>query len=106
MIQKFDENIQHLLAQVLRFVPVETPIFLVGGAIRDVLLQRTVKDIDIVIDGEIKPIFSRLRRSLDAQAFMLDDERQTWENHSSSLQEDTVITIDLVQDEPRFGLDN
>ena len=102
MIQKFDENIQHLLAQVLRFVPVETPIFLVGGAIRDVLLQRTVKDIDIVIDGEIKPIFSRLRRSLGAQAFMLDDERQTGRiiHH---LSEDTIITIDLVKMN-QFGL--
>jgi poly(A) polymerase len=96
MIRKFDEKIQHLLAHVLSCVPDETQVFLVGGAIRDVLLQRTVKDIDIVIEGEIKPIFSRLKRSLNAQAFMLDDERQTGRilNHISG---DTTITIDLVK---------
>jgi len=102
MIQKFDENIQHLLAQVLHFVPAETPVFLVGGAIRDVLLQRTVKDIDIIIDGEIKPIFSRLRRSFGAQAFMLDDERQTG-RIIYQFSKDSMITIDLVKMN-QFGL--
>lgn len=102
MIQKFDENIQHLLAQVLHFVPSETPVFLVGGAIRDVLLQRTVKDIDIIIDGEIKPIFSRLRRSFGAQAFMLDDERQTG-RIIYQYSKGSVITIDLVKMN-QFGL--
>lgn len=102
MIRKFDEKTQHLLAQVLSCVPDKIPFFLVGGAIRDVLLQKTVKDIDIVIDGEIKPIFSRLKRSLNAQAFMLDDERQTGRiiYHFSK---DTTISIDLVKMN-RFGL--
>ena len=104
MIQKFDENIQHLLAQVLHFVPAKTPVFLVGGAIRDVLLQRTVKDIDIIIDGEIKPIFSRLRRSFGAQAFMLDDDRQTG-RIIYQFSEDSMITIDLVKMN-QFGLMN
>lgn len=96
MIRKFDEKIQHLFAQVLSSVPDETPLFLVGGAIRDVLLQRSIKDIDFVIEGEIKPIFYRLKRSLNAQAFMLDDERQTG-RIIYRFPGDTTITIDLVK---------
>jgi poly(A) polymerase len=47
---KAEEAIQ-LLADVIKNTPYENKIFLVGGYVRDLLLGRSSKDVDLVVDG-------------------------------------------------------
>ena len=42
----------HELAELLRARDIETPLFLVGGAVRDAYLRRPITDIDIAVDGD------------------------------------------------------
>ena len=52
--------------------------YIVGGAVRDAVLKKQVKDLDLVVKGG--PDFSvrvrKLARKLNASVFMLDEERQ------------------------------
>ena len=52
-------------------------IFLVGGAIRDILIARPIKDIDFVVSRNPREIARKLADELDAAYFVLDEERNT-----------------------------
>lgn len=57
------------------FAKIGTPIFLVGGAVRDALLGKTSHDLDFVVpDGAIKLSF-KVGDALGAPAYVLDKER-------------------------------
>jgi len=45
-----------------------TPTYLVGGAIRDTLLGRTTKDIDLVVEGDIVRLGAKLGHEVDSHA--------------------------------------
>lgn len=77
MIQQFDSKTRSLIKQIKDWSGGQAHIYLVGGAIRDAISRRSIKDLDFVVPGETKSIVSRLRKRFDAQAFVLDDERQT-----------------------------
>ena len=77
MIPLFDPEIQDLLEIVLKATPAGKNIYLVGGAVRDLLLDQQIKDLDFVCEGETYRLSQAVKRALHAQAFILDDERQT-----------------------------
>lgn len=52
-------------------------IYLVGGAVRDFLLQRTIHDLDMVVDGDARPLARRVANRLKGDFYMLDPARQT-----------------------------
>ena len=52
-------------------------IFLVGGVVRDLLLQRPIHDIDLVMEGNVRSLAKKVANSLDGDFFMLDSERET-----------------------------
>jgi poly(A) polymerase len=54
------------------------PAWLVGGAVRDRLLGRSTRDLDLVIDGEPRQAARALARAARATAFALSEEYGGW----------------------------
>ncbi len=52
--------------------------WLVGGAVRDRLLERATADLDLVVDGDVGAAAKRLARALRGPAFELSDEFGAW----------------------------
>ncbi|MHC1770730.1 MAG: hypothetical protein AB9907_03170 [Flexilinea sp.] len=58
-----------------KVVPPSVQIYLVGGAVRDILLNNKIKDYDFVVEGLVRPIGKKLAKELNGQYYILDDER-------------------------------
>jgi putative nucleotidyltransferase with HDIG domain len=52
-------------------------VYLVGGAVRDALLNRPIHDIDFVLSGDVRPLARKMADALGGAFYMLDDERGT-----------------------------
>lgn len=63
------------LAEFLRMRQVDTPLYLVGGAVRDAYLRRPTTDIDIAVDGDAISLARRVADWLDGDIFVMDRER-------------------------------
>ncbi len=57
-------------------LPAELPVYLVGGSVRDLLLERELHDLDFVLPGDVLGIARQAANRLDAAYFPLDAERQ------------------------------
>ncbi|HSN94315.1 MAG TPA: hypothetical protein VLR89_04555, partial [Anaerolineaceae bacterium] len=55
----------------------EQPVYLVGGAVRDLLLGQNPKDLDFVIPAGSIPLAKAVKKALHGVWYALDDERQT-----------------------------
>jgi putative nucleotidyltransferase with HDIG domain len=55
----------------------ETPLWLVGGAVRDALLDRATADFDFAVDGNALALARRAANALRADYYTLDAERGT-----------------------------
>ncbi len=55
----------------------ENDLYIVGGAVRDILLGKPIHDVDLVSSGNVKPVARRLADYLRGGFYMLDDERNT-----------------------------
>lgn len=66
-----------ILNEVQALLPDDRPVYLVGGAVRDLLLGKTVHDLDFVLPGAVRPLARRLADRLGAAFYMLDEERDT-----------------------------
>lgn len=51
------------------------PVYAVGGAVRDALLNRPLKDLDLVVPGHAIKLARQLANRLDGKFFVLDAER-------------------------------
>ena len=65
----------HDLAQLLRAREIETPLYLVGGAVRDAYLRRKITDIDIAVDGDAISLARQVTDWLDGDIYIMDRER-------------------------------
>jgi poly(A) polymerase len=54
------------------------PAWLVGGAVRDRLLQRPTADLDLVLDSDVRGAARTLARAIRGPAFELSDEFGAW----------------------------
>ncbi|HZU86629.1 MAG TPA: hypothetical protein VFF78_04030 [Anaerolineaceae bacterium] len=52
-------------------------VYLVGGAVRDLLLQRELHDLDFVTGGEVRRLARKVAEALHGAFYMLDEERDT-----------------------------
>lgn len=64
-----------LVEQVRAAVPPDQPLYLVGGAVRDLLLNRTVHDLDFVVHGRAIPLARKVADALGGSFYPLDAER-------------------------------
>jgi len=70
-------NLRHpLLERIISLLPSGSPIYLVGGAVRDALLNRQSYDLDFVTPGDSMKIARKLADDLGAAYFPLDSERK------------------------------
>jgi putative nucleotidyltransferase with HDIG domain len=65
-----------ILRRIIALLPADEPIYLVGGAVRDALLQRDCYDLDFVMPGDALKIARQLADTLGAAYFPLDTERR------------------------------
>ena len=70
-------RVRHILQVVRREAPAGLPVYLVGGAVRDLLRGRPVHDLDFTVLGEIRPLARRVADALGGDFYMLDEERDT-----------------------------
>ncbi len=66
-----------LLEAIAAALPADQPFYLVGGAVRDRLLNRSTHDLDFVLPGDALAVGRRLARALGAAYYPLDEERGT-----------------------------
>jgi poly(A) polymerase len=55
-----------------------TPAWLVGGAVRDRLLERPTTDFDVVVQGNAEPVARSVGRAADGHAFELSEAFGAW----------------------------
>lgn len=72
-----DDRTRAIFEVILACLPAPMPVYLVGGAVRDMLLGLPVKDLDFVVPSDSLRLARAVRRNLGAAGFTLDDERQT-----------------------------
>ncbi|MCY3781101.1 MAG: hypothetical protein OXG78_12380 [Chloroflexi bacterium] len=63
------------LSALLRKRAVNTPLYLVGGTVRDAYLRRAITDVDIAVDGDAVYLARQVADWLDADVFVMDVER-------------------------------
>lgn len=63
------------LGELLGAQVIETPVYLVGGAVRDAYLRGAIKDIDIAVDGDAIGLARRVTDLLNADVYIMDRER-------------------------------
>ncbi|MHB8817834.1 MAG: CCA tRNA nucleotidyltransferase [Bellilinea sp.] len=65
------------ILEILRQQVSETKkIYLVGGAVRDLLMQRHGHDLDFVVTGDVLPVARKVADAIGAAFYVLDAERQ------------------------------
>jgi poly(A) polymerase len=52
-------------------------VFLVGGSVRDLLLQRRLHDFDLVLSGDVRAAARRVANAVGGAFYMLDEDRNT-----------------------------
>lgn len=73
----FDPAIQGLLEAARSSLPPDMPVYLVGGAVRDLLLGRPVHDLDLVVPAGGIQLGKRLARGVGGAFYALDRQRDT-----------------------------
>lgn len=72
-----DPFITSTLTAVQQALEPDQQVYLVGGAVRDLLLGRDLHDLDFTMGENPVPLTRKIARALDAGFFVLDDERHT-----------------------------
>ena len=71
-----NEELAQFLSQIRRLAA-PNKIWLVGGAVRDLLLGKKVKDLDFVMADGSARLAKKVRKHFEGVSYSLDDERQT-----------------------------
>ncbi len=71
----FISDYSALFGTIRKVVPPSMNIYLVGGAVRDILLKRRIRDFDFTVDGLVRPIGKHIANELGGAYYVLDDER-------------------------------
>ncbi|HNY20271.1 MAG TPA: hypothetical protein PKJ76_09550 [Flexilinea sp.] len=73
MAKQYDYS--EIFESIKKVVPSSVQIYLVGGAVRDIILGRKVRDFDFVIEGLVRPVGRNLANELNGKFYVLDDDR-------------------------------
>ena len=77
MILHFDESTLAILEHVRLCRKEGQKIYLVGGAVRDAILSRPIKDLDFVSNSGSMALARCVQRALKGESYTLDDERHS-----------------------------
>ena len=67
-----DKLNRQILAQIQAALPADIPVYLVGGAVRDLLLDRQTHDLDFLVPANAISTSRQVAKSLGAGFFPLD----------------------------------
>ena len=70
-------NFSPIFDRIRRWLPDDVPIYLVGGAVRNVLISHPIHDFDFVVDGDGLSVARRLANKIGGAYFPLNVERST-----------------------------
>jgi tRNA nucleotidyltransferase/poly(A) polymerase len=70
-------QVDDLLLRIKRNLPDDINLYLVGGAVRDILLSRKSHDLDFVVDGDVFTLARRIADHFHGAYFPLDEEHGT-----------------------------
>lgn len=70
-----DPRFEHILEVLRQEIPQNLPVYLVGGAVRDLLRGQPVHDLDLVLPGDVRPIARRVADALNGSYYLMDEER-------------------------------
>jgi putative nucleotidyltransferase with HDIG domain len=87
-----DLNFPSLVAELRNLLPAPEKTWLVGGAVRDALLNRRLRDLDFAVDGDALALARAAANALSAPFYPLDAERD-------------VGRVIVARDDERFTLD-
>lgn len=73
MAKQYDYS--EIFESIKKVVPSSMQIYLVGGAVRDIILGKKVRDFDFVIEGLVRPVGRNLANELNGKFYVLDDDR-------------------------------
>jgi poly(A) polymerase len=65
------------IQKIAKLLEGQPDIYLVGGSVRDLLLERPFHDMDLVLAGDVRPVARRIANALGGAFYMLDEERNT-----------------------------
>lgn len=84
-----------IVSAIQAIVPPDQDVYLVGGAVRDAVLQRELHDIDLATSSDGRPLAKRIANHFDGAYYSLDAERGVgralinWEGQQ--------LTVDVAQ---------
>ncbi len=76
MLPDFRSQYRALFDAIRKIVPASMKIYLVGGAVRDIILNRKIRDFDFTVEGLVRPIGKHIADELNGAYYVLDDERE------------------------------
>ena len=76
VLPDFESEYSDLFGTIRKVVPPSMKIYLVGGAVRDILLGRPIRDFDFTAEGLVRPIGKSIAKTLNGAYYVLDDERE------------------------------
>ena len=78
MINEPSDTMLDRIRGILRSLVVKgPPVYLIGGAVRDLLLKRPAHDLDFAMPGDVRRVSRATANALDGAFYMLDEERST-----------------------------
>jgi poly(A) polymerase len=87
-----------LVETIRPFLPGDQKVYLVGGSVRDLLLDHPVHDLDFAMTRETRRTAHRIAEKLRAGYYLLDDERDTsrvvyWDQEGKPFMLDFVVLV-------------
>jgi poly(A) polymerase len=70
-------QVEVLLKRVRQVLPPDVEVHLVGGAVRDIILDRPLHDLDFALSGDVLGVARKVANRLGAMYFTLDESRRT-----------------------------
>ena len=67
-----------IIAGVRAALPKNQEIYIVGGAVRDLLLGQPLRELDFALAGKAIPLGRRVAKALSADFFPLDEKNNLW----------------------------
>ncbi len=74
---QIDKDTEYIFSILLKNLPTENKIYMVGGMVRDILLNKPVHDIDLSFCGPVREFAKKVADDLGAAFFMLNEKYQT-----------------------------
>ncbi|MCE1254326.1 MAG: hypothetical protein LWX83_12365 [Anaerolineae bacterium] len=98
------EQFNQISRQIIELVPDSKNVYLVGGAVRDLLLNHDIYDWDFTVETDARPLARQVANQLGGAYYLLDEERKTarvlvdWQNRKLVMDFATIRGQNIAED--------